>query len=51
MIFRQLFDPESSTLSYLIGDEGTHEAVLIDPVVEQSERDLALLRELGLALK
>ncbi len=30
MIFRQLFDPETSTYSYLLGDALTREAVLID---------------------
>lgn len=51
MIFRQLFDRESSTYTYLVGDEGTREAALIDPVLEQVERDLALVSELGLTLK
>jgi sulfur dioxygenase len=51
MFFRQLFDPASSTLSYLIADDGSHEAVLIDPVIGQIERDERLLREHGLKLK
>jgi glyoxylase-like metal-dependent hydrolase (beta-lactamase superfamily II)/rhodanese-related sulfurtransferase len=51
MFFRQLFDPASSTLSYLIGDDTAHEAVLIDPVAEQVDRDVRLLREHGLTLK
>ena len=51
MSFRQLFDPASSTFTYLLADDLTHEAVLIDPVVEQVERDLRLLRENGLKLK
>jgi glyoxylase-like metal-dependent hydrolase (beta-lactamase superfamily II)/rhodanese-related sulfurtransferase len=51
MFFKQLFDPASSTLTYLIADDSNHEAVLIDPVTEQVERDLLLLREHGLALK
>ena len=51
MFFRQLFDPASSTLTYLIADDASHEAVLIDPVVEQAERDTRLLREHGLRLK
>ena len=51
MSFRQLFDPESSTYTYLIADDTTHEAVLIDPVMEQVERDLQLLRENGLVLR
>ncbi len=50
-MFRQLFDPESSTLTYLIADDVTHEAVIIDPVLEQVERDLKLVREHGLVLK
>ncbi len=48
MIFRQLFDPASSTYTYLLGDGG--EALLIDPVYEQAPRDLALVQELGLKL-
>ena len=51
MLFRQLFDPESSTYTYLLADEQTHDAVLIDPVREQLERDLQLLDELGLTLR
>jgi sulfur dioxygenase len=50
MIFRQWFDAESSTYTYLLGDERTRQAVLIDPVREQVERDLAQLRELDLNL-
>src|SRR5258706_411518 len=51
MFFKQLFDPASSTLTYLVADDASHEAVLIDPVTEQVERDVRLLREHGLALK
>jgi glyoxylase-like metal-dependent hydrolase (beta-lactamase superfamily II) len=51
MIFRQLFEPQSSTYTYLIACDRTREAVLIDPVLETVERDLALLAELGLTLK
>lgn len=46
----QLFDPASSTYTYLLFDEGTREALIIDPVDEQLERDLAKLREYGLKL-
>ncbi|MBF2051659.1 MAG: FAD/NAD(P)-binding protein [Elainella sp. C42_A2020_010] len=46
--FRQLFDRESCTYTYLIAD--THSAILVDPVLEQVERDLQVLRELGLSL-
>ena len=51
MIFRQLFEPVSSTYTYLIACDETREAVLIDPVLETVERDLALLRESELSLK
>jgi glyoxylase-like metal-dependent hydrolase (beta-lactamase superfamily II)/rhodanese-related sulfurtransferase len=50
LIFRQLFDPQSSTYSYLVGDPRSNEAVLIDPVFEQARRDAALVSELGLRL-
>ena len=50
MLFRQLFDSESSTYTYLVGDASTRQAVLIDPVLEQVERDLRLVGELGLVL-
>ena len=50
MIFRQLFEQESSTYSYLLACAGTRRAVLIDPVLEALERDLALLQELALEL-
>jgi glyoxylase-like metal-dependent hydrolase (beta-lactamase superfamily II)/rhodanese-related sulfurtransferase len=50
MLFRQLFDPETSSYSYLLADEATREAVLIDPVREQVERDVQLIGELGLRL-
>jgi len=41
----QLFDPESSTFTYLLVDPHSGEAVIIDPVDHQLERDLAALRE------
>jgi glyoxylase-like metal-dependent hydrolase (beta-lactamase superfamily II)/rhodanese-related sulfurtransferase len=50
LIFRQLFDPQSGTYTYLLGDPGSGEAVLIDPVFEQIRRDAALIRELDLKL-
>jgi len=50
VIFRQLFDAESSTFSYLIGDASSRKAALIDPVLEQVDRDLQLVHELGLSL-
>ncbi|MDZ4877913.1 MAG: Beta-lactamase hydrolase-like protein [Chroococcidiopsis cubana SAG 39.79] len=50
MFFRQLFDLESKTYTYLIADPKTQEAVLVDPVLEQVERDCNLLQELGFKL-
>jgi glyoxylase-like metal-dependent hydrolase (beta-lactamase superfamily II) len=50
LIFRQSFDPQSSTYTYLLGSGKTREAVLIDPVFEQVRRDAALIAELGLKL-
>src|SRR5882672_9629049 len=50
LIFRQLFDQQSSTYTYLIGDARAGEAVMIDPVFEQARRDAALVAELGLRL-
>jgi len=46
----QLFDPASSTYTYILFDEATREAVIIDPVDDQLARDLAALRESGLNL-
>lgn len=46
----QLFDPASSTYTYILFDETTREAVIIDPVDVQLERDLATLRQYGLKL-
>lgn len=50
MIFRQLFEPVSSTYTYLLGDEQTGQAILIDPVISSMERDLGELQRLGLRL-
>ena len=51
MLFRQLYDHDSSTYTYLIADTSTREAILVDSVLEQVERDLKLLQELNLTLK
>ncbi|KAK5892047.1 hypothetical protein CesoFtcFv8_012466 [Champsocephalus esox] len=51
LLFRQLFELESSTYTYLLADTETKEAVLIDPVLETINRDLKLMHELGLNLK
>ena len=51
MQIRQLFDPQSSTYSYLLWDEQSLEAAFIDSVKEQVDRDRQLIEELKLNLK
>ncbi|XFA74314.1 MBL fold metallo-hydrolase [Thermosynechococcaceae cyanobacterium Okahandja] len=51
MLFRQLFDQATWTYSYLIADEKTGEAALVDSVLEQVDRDLLLMEQLGLKLR
>ena len=51
MIPQQLFDPASSTYTYVIHCPVTREAAIIDPVDAQLERDLALLQAQGLRLR
>ena len=51
MIFRQLFEPASSTYTYLLADAVTRRAVLIDPVVEEVETYAKLLADLKLTLE
>jgi sulfur dioxygenase len=50
IFFRQLFEPISSTYTYLLGCPETRLGVLIDPVLPAWRRDLELVRELGLKL-
>ena len=50
MIFRQLFEPESSTYTYLLACPDSRQAVLVDPVLEALDRDLATVQGLGLTL-
>jgi len=51
LIFKQLFERESCTYTYLIADSKTKEAAIIDAVDIMIERDTALLKELELDLK
>ncbi len=51
MIFRQLFERDSSTYTYLLGDAKSREAILIDPVAGQESQYLTLLQELELTLR
>src|SRR4051794_18122839 len=50
MIFRQLFDPVSSTYTYLLANRRGGEALILDPVLERVERYLKLIEELDLKL-
>jgi uncharacterized NAD(P)/FAD-binding protein YdhS/glyoxylase-like metal-dependent hydrolase (beta-lactamase superfamily II) len=51
LLFRQFFELDSSTYTYLIADRQTKEAVLVDTVLEQVDRDLQVLDELGFSLR
>lgn len=51
MRIEQLFDPATSTYSYLLWDEKTKQAALIDSVKEQLTRDSKFIKQLGLELK
>lgn len=50
MLIRQLFDPETWTYTYLLADTGSPEAIIIDPVLNQVERDMRLVSEMGVEL-
>ncbi len=51
LIFKQLFERESCTYTYLIADSETKEAAIVDAVDIMIDRDTALLKELDLNLK
>ena len=50
MIFKQVFDPKTSTYTYFIGSAKGREAVIIDPVIENVNEYIKLLKELDLKL-
>jgi len=50
MIFRQLFDTKSHTYTYLIASNKGREALIIDPVLENVNQYIKLLKELNLKL-
>jgi glyoxylase-like metal-dependent hydrolase (beta-lactamase superfamily II) len=50
MIFKQLYEPDSSTYSYLIACPDTGACAIIDPVIDTAERDLSVLQSLDLQL-
>jgi sulfur dioxygenase len=51
LIFRPLFEKESSTYTYLLADSITKEAIIIDAVAETQQRDIGLIEELALDLR
>ncbi|WP_428087637.1 MBL fold metallo-hydrolase [Candidatus Thioglobus sp.] len=51
LIFKPLFEKQSSTYTYLLADSDTKEAIIIDAVDETQQRDIGLIEELGLDLK
>jgi sulfur dioxygenase len=51
LIFRQFFELESSTYTYLLADSSSREAIIIDPVKETLQRDLQFISEMQLKLK
>jgi sulfur dioxygenase len=51
LIFRPLFEKESSTYTYLLADSISKEAVIVDAVDATKQRDIGLIEELNLNLK
>ncbi|CEP00610.1 Metallo-beta-lactamase domain-containing protein [Plasmodiophora brassicae] len=51
LFFRQLFEAQSSTYTYLLADRAAKAAILIDPVDVCADRDANLIRQLGFDLK
>ena len=50
LLFRQLFDADTGTFTYLLADVCSRKGLLIDSVFEQHDRDFSLIRELGIEL-
>ncbi len=50
MIFRQLFDSDSSTYTYLLASRQGGEAVIIDPVLDSTNMYIELVHQLDLKL-
>ncbi|MFN6353029.1 MAG: rhodanese-like domain-containing protein [Cyanobacteriota bacterium] len=50
LLLRQLFDAATGTFTYLLADVESRKGLMIDSVFEQHDRDLALVRELGIEL-
>ncbi len=50
MLFKQLLEADSCTYTYLIGCEETRRAILIDPELDTAQRDLQVLKDMGLTM-
>ncbi|KAL1131938.1 hypothetical protein AAG570_011549 [Ranatra chinensis] len=50
-LFRQMFDLDSSTYTYLLADTSTRDCVIIDPVLENVKRDIQIINDISLNLK
>ena len=50
MIFKQLFDTKSSTYTYIISSGKGREALIVDPVIENTNKNLKVLKELDIKL-
>jgi glyoxylase-like metal-dependent hydrolase (beta-lactamase superfamily II)/rhodanese-related sulfurtransferase len=50
LLFRQLFDGDTGSFTYLLADVPSRQGVIIDTVFEQHDRDIALINELGIEL-
>lgn len=51
MMMRQLYDQDTNTFTYLVGDESTKSALILDPVLHHVDRDARLVEELGYRLE
>ena len=50
MLFKQLFDTKSSTYTYIISSGKGREALIIDPVIENTDEYIKILKKLDLKL-
>ncbi len=50
LVFNQLFEKESSTYTYILGDKENNVGLIIDPVDICAERDASVAEEMGLKL-
>ncbi len=51
LVFNQLFEKESSTYTYILGDKENNVGLIIDPVDICAERDANIAEEMGLKLQ